>query len=199
MSKVLGKMKKIGKMGKKVVEKVDHSSKLRVNIPAGLASAAPPLGSQLGQRNINIEKFCKDFNNKTGNIKEGIPLPCRVKVKSDRSYDLVIHKPPTTYYLKQAAGIQKGRIKKGEVAGKITLKHLYEIAKIKLEDPPNALLNLEQMCQMIVGIAHTCGIEIVREIDPEEYNQFLKDREVEVLRYREQLQLAKESKVLRTN
>jgi len=52
---------------------------------------------------------------------------------------------------------------------------------------------------MIVGIARTCGIEIVREIDPEEYSQFLKDREVEVLRYREQLQLAKESKVLRTN
>ncbi|KAG5319115.1 RM11 protein, partial [Acromyrmex heyeri] len=199
MSKILGKLKKIGKTSKKLVEKIDHSSKLRVDIPAGLASAAPPLGSQLGQRNINIEKFCKDFNNRTGDIKEGIPLPCRVKVKSDRSYDLVIHKPPTTYYLKQAAGIQKGRIKKGEVAGKITLKHLYEIAKIKLEDPPNALLNLEQMCQMIVGIARTCGIEIVREIDPEEYRQFLKDREAEVLRYREQLQLAKESKVLRTN
>ncbi|KAG5321015.1 RM11 protein, partial [Pseudoatta argentina] len=199
MSKILGKLKKIGKTSKKLVEKIDHSSKLRVDIPAGLASAAPPLGSQLGQRNINIEKFCKDFNNRTGDIKKGIPLPCRVKVKSDRSYDLVIHKPPTTYYLKQAAGIQKGKIKKGEVAGKITLKHLYEIAKIKLEDPPNALLNLEQMCQMIVGIARTCGIEIVREIDPEEYRQFLKDREAEVLRYREQLQLAKESKVLRTN
>ncbi|KYN27221.1 PREDICTED: 39S ribosomal protein L11, mitochondrial [Trachymyrmex cornetzi] len=199
MSKVMGKVKRIGKVGKKLVEKIDHSSKLRVNIPAGMASAAPPLGSQLGQRNINIDKFCKDFNNKTVDIKEGIPLPCRVKVNSDRSYNLVIHKPPTTYYLKQAAGIQKGRIKKGEVAGKITFKHLYEIAKIKLEDPPNALLNLEQMCQMIVGIARTCGIEIVREIDPEEYSQFLKDREATVLQYREQLQLAKESKVLRTN
>ncbi|KYN38796.1 39S ribosomal protein L11, mitochondrial [Trachymyrmex septentrionalis] len=189
----------MGKAGKKLVQKIDHSSKLCVDIPAGLASAAPPLGSQLSQRNINIDKFCKDFNKRTGNIKEGIPLPCRVKVNSDRSYNLVIHKPPTIYYLKQAAGIQKGRIKKDEVAGKITLKHLYEIAKIKLEDPPNALLNLEQMCQMIVGIARTCGIEIVREIDPEEYRQFLKDREAEYLRYREQLQLVKESKVLRTN
>ncbi|XP_018310821.1 39S ribosomal protein L11, mitochondrial [Mycetomoellerius zeteki] len=199
MSKVMRKVKKMGKMGKKLVEKIDHSSKLRVNIPAGLASAAPPLGSQLGQRNINIEKFCKDFNKRTSDIKEGIPLPCRVKVKSDRSYNLVIHNPPATYYLKQAAGIQKGKIKKGEVAGKITFKHLYEIAKIKLEDPPNALLNLEQMCQMIVGIARTCGIEIVREIDPEEYKQFLKDREAVVVDFREKLQLAKESKLLRTN
>lgn len=187
------------KMGKKLMEKIDHSSKLRVNIPAGMASAAPPLGSQLGQRNINIENFCKEFNKRTANIKEGIPLPTRTKVHSDRTYTLVIHKPPTTYYLKQAAGIQKGRIKKGEVAGKITFKHLYEIAKIKMEDPPNALLSLQEMCQMLVGIARTCGIEIVREIDPVEYAQFLKDREARLAEFREELQLAKESKVLRTN
>ncbi|XP_011629953.1 39S ribosomal protein L11, mitochondrial [Pogonomyrmex barbatus] len=194
MSKSMGR-----KMAKKLIQKIDHSSKLRVDIPAGLASSAPPLGSQLGQRNINIEKFCKDFNKRTADIKEGIPLPCRIKIHSDRTYDLVIHKPPTTYYLKQAAGIQKGKFKKGEVAGKITLKHLYEIAKIKAEDPPNALLSLEQICQMLVGIARTCGIEIVREINPEEYAQFLKDREASYAQFREELRLAKESKVLRTN
>ncbi|KMQ95157.1 39s ribosomal protein mitochondrial [Lasius niger] len=194
MSKTFGR-----KMVKKLTEKIDHSSKLRVNIPAGLASSAPPLGSQLGQRNINIVNFCKDFNERTANIKEGIPLPCRVKVHSDRTYDLVIHNPPATYFLKQAAGIQKAKMKKGEVAGKITLKHLYEIAKIKAEDPPQALLSLENVCKMLVGIARTCGIEIVREIDPEEYKQFLKEREEAIAQYREELRLAKESKMLRTN
>ncbi|CAL1686605.1 unnamed protein product [Lasius platythorax] len=194
MSKTFGR-----KMVKKLIEKIDHSSKLRVNIPAGLASSAPPLGSQLGQRNINIVNFCKDFNERTANIKEGIPLPCRVKVHSDRTYDLVIHNPPATYFLKQAAGIQKAKMKKGEVAGKITLKHLYEIAKIKAEDPPQALLSLENVCKMLVGIARTCGIEIVREIDPEEYKQFLKEREEAIAQYREELRLAKESKMLRTN
>ncbi|EZA55831.1 hypothetical protein DMN91_012105 [Ooceraea biroi] len=195
MSKTMGRLK----MAKKVTAKVDHSSKLRVNIPAGMASAAPPLGSQLGQRNINIQNFCKDFNKRTADMKEGIPLPCRIKVHSDRSYDLVIHKPPATYYLKQAAGIQKGKMKTGEIAGKITLKHLYEIAKIKSEDPPNALLSLEDMTKMMVGIARTCGIEIVRELDPEEYRQFLKEREANVKVYLEELQAAKESKLLRTN
>lgn len=68
-----------------------------------------------------------------------------------------------------------------------------------MEDPPNALLTLQQMCQMMVGIARTCGIEIVREIDPVEYKQFLKDREALIAEYCEELRLAKESKVLRTN
>ncbi|GAB1869844.1 Large ribosomal subunit protein uL11m [Camponotus japonicus] len=186
-------------MVKKLVEKVDHSSKLRTNILAGMASSAPPLGSQLGQRNINIANFCKDFNQRTADMKEGIPLPCRIKVHSDRTYDLVIHKPPVTYYLKQAAGIQKGKMRKDEVAGKITLKHLYEIAKIKSEDRTMALLTLEQICNMIVGIARTCGIQIVRDLDPEEYKEFLQNRQQAIMQHDEELRLAKESKMLRTN
>ncbi|XP_020288054.1 39S ribosomal protein L11, mitochondrial [Pseudomyrmex gracilis] len=194
-----GRVLRILKRSKKFVEKIDHSSKLRTNIPAGLASAAPPLGSQLGQRNINIANFCQDFNKRTANIKEGIPLPCRVKVNSDRSYELTIHKPPATYYLKQAAGIQKGRQRKGEVAGKITLKHLYEIAKIKSEDPPMALHDLETICKMMVGVARSCGIEVVRELDPNEYAEFLKEREKSRAQFEEELRLAKENKLLRTN
>ncbi|KAK2583743.1 hypothetical protein KPH14_009660 [Odynerus spinipes] len=193
-------MSKAGKVRviKKVVEKVDHSSKLRTDIHAGMAKPSPPLGPMLGQRNINIPNFCKEFNERTADIKEGVPLPCRVKVNADRSYELVIHKPPATYFLKQAAGIQVGKIQKGEVAGKITRKHLYEIAKLKSEDPPLALLTIEEICKMLVGIARTCGIEIVDKIDPEEYAEFLKERKVRVEEFRKELQIAKDAKLLRT-
>lgn len=78
------------------------------------------------------------------------------------------------------------------------MKHLYEIAKIKSEDPPLSLLTLEQITQMFVGIARTIGIQIVRDLDADEYAQFLKEREVIVAEQKAKIQEAKEAKMLRT-
>ncbi|KAI9576964.1 39S ribosomal protein L11, mitochondrial [Glossina fuscipes] len=195
MSKAVSKLKNL----KKTVDKVTHTTKLKTNIPAGMAAAGPPLGPMLGQRAINIAAFCKDFNARTAEIKEGIPLPCRVTVNSDRSYNLTIHSPPATFLLKQAAGIPRGAMYPGkETAGKITLKHLYEIAAIKIQDPPNALLTMQQMCEMLVGIARTCGIQIVRELKAEDYANFLDERRAVVDAQRKELQEKREAKMLRT-
>ncbi|XP_011181053.1 39S ribosomal protein L11, mitochondrial [Zeugodacus cucurbitae] len=195
MSKAAGKLKVL----KKTADKITHTTKLKTNIPAGMAAAGPPLGPMLGQRAINIAAFCKDFNTRTAEMKEGIPLPCRISVNSDRSYNLVIHSPPATFLLKQAAGIPRGAMQPGrEIAGMITLKHLYEIAAIKIQDPPNTLLTMQQMCEMLVGIARTCGIKIVRELNPEEYAKFLEERQVVVAEQKRELQEKREAKMLRT-
>ncbi|XP_076656754.1 mitochondrial ribosomal protein L11 [Halictus rubicundus] len=194
MSKALAK----GRNLKKVLPKVEHKTPLRVIIPAGMATSKPPLGSQLGQRNINVQNFCKEFNSRTEDIKTGIPLPCRVKVKSDGTFDLVMHSPPATFLLKQAAGIERGQMGKGDIAGKITLKHLYEIAYIKSQDPSLALMTLENICKMLTGVARSCGIQIVRSLDPEEHAEFMKQREEKVQKILEEMKLSREAKLLRT-
>lgn len=85
-----------------------------------------------------------------------------------------------------------------EVAGKITLKHLYEIAAIKSQDPPNALLSMEQMCDMLVGVARTCGIQIVKDLDADEYGKFLEERKTIVEEQKKELLEKREAKMLRT-
>lgn len=195
MSKSVARLKSM----KKVADKVDHSTKLRTNIPAGMAAAGPPLGPMLGQRNINIAAFCKDFNERTANIQQGIPLPTRVKVNADRSYQLVIHQPPASYFLKQAAGISRGAMEPvKETSGKITYKHLYEIAKIKSQDPPLEWKSLQEICVMLIATARTCGIEIVKELDPKEYGEFLQERKKIVEEQKKALQEKREAKMLRT-
>lgn len=87
---------------------------------------------------------------------------------------------------------------KHEVAGKITLKHLYEIAAIKIKDPPNALLTMEQMCLAVMGSARTCGIQVLRNLDAEEYGEFLKERKIVVEQQMKELQEKREAKMLRT-
>lgn len=85
-----------------------------------------------------------------------------------------------------------------ETGGRITLKHLYEIAAIKIQDPPNALFTMRQMCMSLIGTARTCGIEVVRDLDAKDYETFLQERQVVVEEQRRELQEKREAKMLRT-
>lgn len=192
------KVAKVTKALKKVVEKVAHPPFLSTYIPAGLASPAPPLGTQLGQRNIPIAQFCKDFNEKTKDIKEGIPIPTKIYINPDRTYIIEMTKPPVSYYLKMAAGIEKGAMQPGkEISGKVSLRHVYEIAKIKSEDPVWQHENIERICRSIIGTAHSLGIEVVPHLDADEYTEFLLERRKIVEKQKSDLQEAKAAKLLR--
>uniref|UniRef100_A0A5S6QEA7 Large ribosomal subunit protein uL11m n=1 Tax=Trichuris muris TaxID=70415 RepID=A0A5S6QEA7_TRIMR len=194
MSKVGSAVKRLAR---KEAKKVVHNPLLRVTIPAQKASASPPLGPQVGERGLNAVQFAKDFNKATEHIIEGVPVPTRVHINPDRTYKIQFTTPPIPWLLKQAAGITKGSFH-GDVSGMVTLKHVYEIAKLKQQDDVNMGAPMKRLCQIVMAYARTCGIEVRMEIDPAEYRQFLQEREEFVKKELEDLQAKRQAKMLRT-
>ncbi|KRZ75788.1 39S ribosomal protein L11, mitochondrial [Trichinella papuae] len=195
MSRAASAVRKL--MKKKERPKVAHGALLKTTIPAGLASAAPPLGPQLGERGLNAAQFAKDFNKKTEHIVEGVPIPTRVHIKPDRTYTIELCAPPIPWLLKQAAGITKGGFSNSDTAGMVTLKHVFEIAKVKQQEPVYLGVSLRQMCQTVMFYAQSCKIKVVRDIDPVEYHEFLKKREELVIKEMEELQNKRQAKIYR--
>ncbi|KAI1297942.1 hypothetical protein EDD11_006900 [Mortierella claussenii] len=140
------------------------ASLLRLVVPAGKATPSPPIGPALGQRGVKSMDFCKQFNDRTKNVEIGTPLPVIITVKGDRSFTFVTKSPPTSFFLKRAAGIEKGasNIGKGHpYVGKVNLKQIYEIAKIKQGDDGMGHLSLQGICASVVGSARSLGLEVV--------------------------------------
>ena len=134
---------------------------IKLQIPAGKATPAPPVGPALGQHGVNIMDFCKAFNAKTsGKDSEGLIIPVVITVYADRSYSFITKTPPASILLKRASGIAKGsgQPNKNKV-GKVTEKQVEEIAKLKLPD-----LNAHDVAaavKIVKGTARSMGIEIV--------------------------------------
>lgn len=135
---------------------------VRLLIPAGKASPSPPVGPALGAKGVKSMDFCKEFNARTAHIEPGLAIPTRIEVNPDRTFTFITKTPPTTYFLKKAAGIEKGTGKPGTVwNGTVSVKHIYEIAKIKQTDEQMSQIPLESIARCIVSSAKTLGIRVV--------------------------------------
>ena len=132
--------------------------KIKLQIPAGQANPAPPVGPALGQHGENIMEFCKAFNSKTQG-REGTIIPVELSVYGDRSFTFIMMSPPAAVLLKQAAGLAKGTGEAGrEVVGSVTRDQVKEIAATKKEDL-NAN-DIEMAMRIIEGTARSMGIEV---------------------------------------
>ena len=132
---------------------------VKLQVPAGSANPAPPVGPDLGQHGLNIQDFCKQFNDKTKDVEKGLALPVVINVYKDRSFDFVVKSTPAAVLLKKAAGIEKGSATpQSNKVGKVSRKQIEEIVKQK-EGDLNAA-EMDQAVKIISGTARSMGIEV---------------------------------------
>ena len=141
-----------------MAKKIDGYIKL--NIPAGAANPSPPVGPALGQRGVNIMEFCKAFNASTDSLEKNMPIPVVITVFSDKSFSFVTKTPPVSFYLKKAAGKEKGSSEPGRtVAGSVKINQVREIAENKMKDLNAA--DIDGAIEMVKGSARSMGLEVV--------------------------------------
>ncbi len=132
---------------------------LKLQVPAGAANPAPPIGPALGQRGLNIMEFCKAFNAQTQKEEKNTPIPVIITIYADRSFTFEMKTPPMSYWLKKAAKVQKGSQTPGKGSvGKVTQAQVREIAEKKMKDL-NAT-TVEAAMRMVEGSARSMGLTV---------------------------------------
>ncbi len=132
---------------------------LKLQIPAGQANPAPPVGPALGQHGVNIQQFCQQFNEATRNMAGDI-IPAEIIIYEDRSFDFKLKTPPVSFLLKKAAGIEKGSKEANKkIVGQITKEDLRKIAEKKLPDLNTN--DIEKAMKIVEGTARQMGIKII--------------------------------------
>ena len=130
---------------------------LKLQLPAGKATPAPPVGPALGQHGVNIMAFCKEYNGRTAS-QEGTIVPVELTIYDDRSFSFVLKTPPTAELLLKAVGVEQGSGSPiGQKVGKISQEKLREIAQMKMKDLNTS--NLEKAMKIVAGTARSMGIE----------------------------------------
>ena len=138
----------------KKVEKV-----VKLQIPAGKANPAPPVGPALGQAGVNIMGFCKEFNAATSSMEPGLPVPVEITVYNDKSFTFIMKSPPAAFLIRKAAGAAKGSgVPNKTKVGKVNRAQLEEIANTKNADLTAA--DLESAVRTLAGTARSMGIDV---------------------------------------
>ena len=136
-------------------------AKVKLHVPGGQATPAPPVGPALGQHGVNIGEFVSRFNEKTRD-QQGVTIPVEITIYNDRSFTFITKSPPASVLLKQAACLVKGSpVPNREKVGKVTRAQVEEIAKQKLNDLNTT--SLEAAMRQIEGTARSMGIEVVED------------------------------------
>jgi len=184
---------------KKVVEAVRHRPFLKTYINAQMASPAPPLGTQLAARQINVATWNKEFNDRTASFEHGVPIPTRTYVNEDKSYRLVLYHPPMPTLVKKAAGITRGAmVPKDETAGLISLKHVYHIAEMKRQDDDMDKYSLKEICLQVIRHANHAGIKVVDHLSADEIRHLQAVRGPIIEQQKQDIEDKKASKFLRS-
>ena len=161
-------------MAKKVTKVV------KIQIPAGKATPAPPVGTIFGPLGINLQEFCTRYNDATRD-KMGDIIPCEVSVYDDRSFDFVLKTPPAASLLLKVAGVQKGGVKgANDIVATITKDQLIQVAEIKLPDLNTN--DIEQAMKIVAGTARNMGIDVkgLNDVELEEQAEEAKEAEAEM-------------------
>ena len=136
------------------------SGYIKLQIMGGQANPAPPVGPALGQRGINIMEFCKAFNASTDSLEKNMPIPVVITVFADKSFSFVTKTPPVSFFLKKAAGKEKGSSEPGRtVGGSVKINQVREIAENKMKDLNAA--DIEGAIEMVKGSARSMGLEVL--------------------------------------
>jgi len=132
---------------------------IKLQVPAGKANPAPPIGPALGQRGLNIMEFCKAFNAQTQGMEPGMPIPVEITAFADKSFTFKMKTPPATYLIKRAANVQKGSQKpNADKVGKLTRAQAEQIAKTKMPDLTAS--DMDAAVRTIAGSARSIGIDV---------------------------------------
>ena len=134
---------------------------IKLQIPAGAANPAPPVGPALGQHGVNIMEFCKQFNAKTAKLEKGIKIPVVITVFEDRSFTFITKMPPMAVLIVKKLGLKKGSgVPHKEKVGKLTQKQCEEIAAEKLPDLNTT--DVKQAAEMVKATARSMGVDIIK-------------------------------------